>query len=63
MINLQFGPEDSESCYNLNILNLCYWGLGSYCFLVFTQENHCIVLYAQMPMTKATFFDLAVYSP
>ena len=28
--------------------------------MVFTQENHCIVLYAQIPMTKGTFFDLAV---
>ena len=45
-----------------NILNVCYWVLGSYC-LVFTQENHSILLYAQIPMTIATFFDLAVYSP
>ena len=34
--------------------------LGSYC-LVITQVNHCIVPYAQTTITKATFFDLAVY--
>ena len=51
MKNLQCVPEASGSCYNFNILNVCYWALGSYC-LVFTQENHCIVLYAQIPMTN-----------
>ena len=39
--------------------------LGSYCSVV-TRVNHSIVSYAQMPnyqwpITKATFFDLAVY--
>ena len=48
--------------FQVNILNVCYGALGSYC-LVFTQENHCIVLYAQITMTKATVFDLAVYNP
>ena len=34
--------------------------MGSYC-LVVTQVNHCIEEYAQRPITKATFFDLAVH--
>ena len=34
--------------------------MGSYC-LVVTQVNHCIDEYAQWPITKATFFDLAVH--
>ena len=41
-----------------------YWELGfghlGYC-LVVTQVNHCIVEYAQWPIIKATFLDLAVH--
>ena len=58
VIPLRTSPYTADSIKVALGIGNC--ALESYCFVI-TQVNHCIVPYVQWKITKATFFDLAVY--